>query len=551
MVQTGSRWRRVGFIALCLAAPVALCSTSPACTNILVTPGASAAGSSFITYSCDGGVFAALDVVAGETHAVGSTIDVFGDPIYAAEPAMPPALLGRIPQVAATYRYVDVRGGADLYHIGGVNEHGVAIAETTLVGTRPELRSERGLLAPFSACAARSLMTLALARATTARDAVHVIGELAERYGYSSPFPIDGEQFAISDGAEVWSMEIFGPGRRWTPDCGRPGAVWCAQRVPDGHVAVSANRSRIGEIDLENRDVFLASSNVHSVAIEMGWWNPSSGRPFVWRDAYAPSDRWGSAVREWRVLSLVAPSLGLDAGGELPFSVCAERPLSTADVMAIQRDLLAGTPYDAVAEPAFASNAGTSPLATPQGSPALYELLGITPDRTISNRYASFSCIYETSLGRPAAMRGCAWFGFGPAATSCYVPVYSGTRAIAERWSQTDLAADFSLPFWTMTLPGQLVAAQWQTGFPDLVTVRSAAELAFLAEEPVLALHLAGKPDGGVAWLDALTAARMQAVERAFTALGNYLRLSCLTEIANRVHLTLPLVSVPSINDVP
>ncbi len=545
-------WCRLGAITLWLAALLAVSSSSPACTNVLVTPGATAAGSSFVTYSCDGGVFAALNVVAGEIHAGDSAIDVFGDPLYAAGvPGAPPARLGRLPQVEITYRYVDVRGGADLYHIGGVNEHGVAIAETTLVGTRPELRSDRGLLAPFSACAARSLMSLALARATTAREAVRVIGQLAERYGYSSPFPIDGEQFAISDGTEVWSMEIFGPGRQWTPDCGRPGAVWCAQRVPDGHVAVSANRSRIAEINLENRDAFLASTNVYSVAIEMGWWNPSSGRPFVWRDAYAPSDRWGSAVREWRVLSLVAPSHGLDPGGELPFSVRAERSLSTADVMAIQRDLLEGTPYDAVAEPAFVTATGTSPLATPQGAPALYELLSIAPDRTISNRYASFSCVYETSLARPAAMRGCAWFGFGPAATSCYVPIYSGTSAIAERWSQADLAGDFSLPFWTMTLPGQLVTTRWQTGFPDLAAVRSAAESAFLAEESVLASRLASEPDGGAAWLAALTAARMDAVERAFVALGDYLRLSCLTEIADRVHLALPTVSVPTLNDVP
>lgn len=548
----GVRAARRRLCAASLALALVWQLTAPACTNVLVTPGATVAGSSFVTYSCDGGVFAAVDVVSGGAHPAGAGLDVLADRAEAqSEASREDVSLGRIPQADVTYRYIDVRGGVDFYHIGGVNEHGVAIAETTLVGTRSELRNDRGLLAPFSTCAARSLMALALARAPTARDAIRVIGGLAERYGYSSPFPIDGEQFAICDGTEAWSMEIFGPGRGWTPDCGRPGAVWCAQRIPDGHVAVSANRSRIGEIDLADRDRFLASGNVHSVAMEMGWWSPSSGRPFVWREAYAPSDRWGSAVREWRVLSLVAPSLGLDAGGELPFSVRAERLLSTADVMAIQRDLLAGTPYDVVAEPAFAIAAGTSPLATPQGAPALYELLEIAPDRTISNRYASFSCIYETRLARPRPLRGCAWFGFGPAATSCYVPIYSGGEAVPARWSQTDLASDFSLPFWTITLPGQLAATKWQTGFPDLVAVRSAAEAAFLAEEPMLASRLAGEPEGGAAWLDALTAARMASVERAFVALADYLRVSCLTEIADRVHLTLPIVSVPSLGDVP
>ena len=104
-------------------------------------------------------------------------------------------------------------------------------------------------------------------------------------------------------------MEIFGPGEDWTPDSGRPGGVWCAQRIPDGEVGCSANRSRIGAVDLDDPDHFLASTNIFSLATELGLWEP--GTRFLWHDVYGgPGDR-SNSLREWRALSLVAPSLGL------------------------------------------------------------------------------------------------------------------------------------------------------------------------------------------------------------------------------------------------
>ena len=149
-------------------------------------------------------------------------------------------------------------------------------------------------------------------------------------------------------------------------------------------------------------------------------------------------------------------------------------------------------------------------------------------------------------------MRGCAWFGFGPAATSCYVPIYTGTTVVPERWSATDLArGDLSRPFWTMTLPGELAATRWQTAFPDLAKVRSGAEAAFLGGEDALAGRVPAEADGGAALLNALTAARMAAAEDAFVALGAYLRVSCLTEIADRVDISLPVVVVPALSDFP
>ena len=81
------------------------------------------------------------------------------------------------------------------------------------------------------------LMRLALQRAKTAREAVIVMGELVDEYGYGST----GESFSISDTEEAWIMEMIGPGP------GGKGANWLALRIPDGYVCAHANMSRIGE----------------------------------------------------------------------------------------------------------------------------------------------------------------------------------------------------------------------------------------------------------------------------------------------------------------
>ena len=125
--------------------------------------------------------------------------------------------------------------------------------------------------------------------------------------------PHAGVALPIADEKEVWLMEIFGPGADWTPSGGRPGGVWCAQRIPDGEVGCSANRSRIGEVDLANSDHFLASPNIFSLAETLGFWE--KGKPFVWSEVYGVPGSRENFLREWRALSLAAPSLGLEVDG--------------------------------------------------------------------------------------------------------------------------------------------------------------------------------------------------------------------------------------------
>jgi len=535
-------------IAFLIAASVASLSVLPsaACTNILVGRDATEDGCTYVAYSCDECEFAAVRIEPAARHQTGTDIQLWEEADWGSAALCNPGVLGSMPQVRYTYRYIDILSGPMFAHIGGMNEHGVSIAETTIYGVRPQLANQKGWLSPFSTQASRGLMSLGLQRAKTAREAICIIGDLATEYGYNSIFPQqDGEQLAISDGVEVWSMEIFGPGPKWTPGSSKLGAVWCAQRIPDGHISVSANRSRIGEIDPSNPDYFLASSNVYTLAEDMNWWSATSGNPFVWYEVYAPQTSESSRYREWRVLDRAASSLKLTPSAmRFPFSVKPDSWLLMSEVSAIQRDMLEGTPYDPVADPGFLVNGKPSSLACPIYWPELYSLLSIKYHRTV-NRTASHTCIFQANAAWPTQIRGCTWFGFGQAATSCHVPIYSTVTQLPDDWGETSLTAfDDSLPFWSMQLPGHLAVVEWQNAYANIKTVRDQAEAVFLTEQAHILTAMAGLSSAldPAALLNEYTLERLNAAQKAFEELADYLLLAYYYDVNPALLPALPVV---------
>ncbi len=100
----------------------------------------------------------------------------------------------------------------------------------------------------------------------------------------------------------------------------------------------------------------MASPNVVSLAVEMGFYDPKSGKPFNCKRAYSPvegsaSSSNGRIQRLWRFFDLVAPSKKLKPetpNMDLPFSVKPDAKVSVQDVMAMTRDRSYGTPFDPV-----------------------------------------------------------------------------------------------------------------------------------------------------------------------------------------------------------
>ncbi|MBN2408794.1 MAG: C69 family dipeptidase, partial [Candidatus Aminicenantes bacterium] len=321
-----------------------------------------------------------------------------------------------IPQVPRTFAF---------HHgvFGYQNEHQVSIGEATIGNVRRISNPT-----PAAKLDITMLTLLAMERSKTAREAILLMGGLAEKYGYG--FHDGGEMLAVADPREVWIFEVMPVGPLWTPESGKPGAVWCAQRVPDDHVSVCPNESRIGEVDLKNKDYFLGSSHMVSFAVEQGLYDPQSGQPFSWKRAYSPSP--GSArsnprrARTWRFFDLVAPSAKFSSDTpnmDFPFSIKPDRKLSLQDVMTIMRDKCAGTEFD--------------PLRGLRGGPfgnPYYD----SSTRTIGTNHAEYTTVTQSRSGLPDAIGGLVWVALGSQDTSCFVPFYAGITDMPDSYRVGD-----------------------------------------------------------------------------------------------------------------
>lgn len=325
-----------------------------------------------------------------------------------------------IPQVQHTFAYMH---GA----FGYMNDQQVAIGEST-IGCQEKMENTT----PAAKFDITMLTLIAMERAKTAREAIQIMGDLAVEHGYGHTDT--GEMLAVSDPNEVWIFEIMPVGPLWTPNSGKPGAVWCAQRVPDDHVSVCPNESRIGEIDQDNPDYFMCSDNVTSLAEDMGFYDPSSGEPFNWKKAYSPSETSassskGSRARLWRFFDLVVPSQKISPDTpnmELPFSVKPERKLSIYDVMIMTRDKFEGTPFD----PTRGLQGGA--FKNPNHLPYGFELNGerYNTARVIGVNRAEYVAITQCRSWLPDPIGGIVWIAFGAQDTSCYMPFYAGVTSI-------------------------------------------------------------------------------------------------------------------------
>ena len=369
------------------------------CTSALVTRGATTDGSTFLTYLADSHtLYGELYFRAAGLHPRGELREIIEWDTG--------KRLGAIPEAPVTYA-----------RVGNLNEHQVAIGETTFTG-RKELGKPAGILDYGS------LMYIALERSRTAREAVAVITGLVAEHGYAST----GESLSISDPTEAWLLEIIGKGE------GRKGAVWVARRVPDGFLTAHANAARIHRFPLHDRDTLYAP-DVISFARERGWFKGADA-DFSFADAYAPAD-FGSRrfcdARVWSVFRRVAPSaslpesaiLGDPAAPPLPLWVKVERKLGAQDVMALMRDHFEGTSLD------MTRDVGAGPYLLPyRWRPMTFEVDGkkYLNERAISTQQTGFSLVAQSRAWLPGPIGGVLWFGVDDTASTVYVPLYAGLR---------------------------------------------------------------------------------------------------------------------------
>jgi len=411
---------------------------SEACTVIIVGKAASTDGSVMTTHTCDCGLcdwtfryVPAADWPAGSTRKI-YHIDQFK--------AFPPEVGLKwekikdnftgleIPQPAHTFGYL--HGG-----FGYMNDNQVAIGEST-IGCVKKMENNT----PTPKFDITMLTLIAMERATTAREAIKIMGELAEKHGYG--FTDEGEMLAVADPNEAWIFEIMPVGPLWTPQSGKPGAVWCAQRVPDDHVSVCPNESRIGEIDQKNPDYFLFSPNVVSFAVDQKLYDPKSGKPFNWKRSYSPQELSavstnGFHVRLWRFFDLVAPAQKFSPetpNMDLPFSIKPEKKYSVYDIMNMTRDKCEGTPFD----PARGLQGG--PFANPNFLPYGFSFEGRrhNTSRVIGVNRAEYVTVTQNRGWLPNPIGGIVWLAWGAQDTSCFMPLYAGITEIPKSFEIGD-----------------------------------------------------------------------------------------------------------------
>jgi dipeptidase len=443
-----------------LVAMVASPGLTQACTSIIVTRKASKDGSVLVTYSADAPFMPRLLRVAGGEHPAGSMVDVKGwenDRIN-----------GQIPQVSKTYTVV-----------GLMNENQVSMGETT-TGGRRELVDRKGQI-DYDA-----LMSLTLQRARSAREAIKLVDQLANEYGYGS----SGETFSIADKDEAWLMELIGKGPS------HKGIVWVAARVPDGCITAHANLSRITTFPLDDPENWLYSPDVVKFAVEQGFYKSDSGKPFSYRDAYHPnigaSQKRACAGRVWSIYRRSSPShnfsdawfRGAEGAEDYPLFIKPDQPLAVQDVMALMRDHYEGTPYD--------MTKGID--AGPFGSPVRFRDLTWTVDgkpytweRPISTQQAGFVTVSQSRKGLPDPVGGVTWFTPDEASTSCFVPLYCSIDALPEPFVVGDYKKfSFDSAWWVWNVVSNLAYDRWSRVIPDIQAVQYEREKALLAMQPVI-----------------------------------------------------------------
>ena len=426
-----------------------------ACTNFLVTKGASTDGSTFITYTADShSLYGELYFWPAADYPPGTMLDVIEWDSQ--------RLLGQIPQVPHTYNVV-----------GNMNEFQLAIGETTY-GGRSELADSTAKMDYGS------LIYLALQRARNSREAIKVMTQLVEEYGYIS----EGESFSISDPNEVWIMEMIGKG------VGNKGAVWVAVRVPDGYVSGHANQSRITTFPLNDTMNCYYSKDVISFAKSKGYYKGTDAE-FSFCDAYAPLDFEGARFCEARVWSLfnkVSSGMGkyLDyAKGEnlknkMPLWVKPTNKLSVYDVMSAMRDHYQGTALD------MTKDWGAGPYTCPVRWRPLTFKVGNEKyfnERAISTQQTGFSFVTQSRSSLPNEIGGIFWFGVDDNYTTVYSPIYTSITKVPPSLAVGNgdmMVFSDSSAFWIFNQVSNFAYTRYKDMIKDIQPVQKELEQGYL-----------------------------------------------------------------------
>lgn len=488
-------------MVLAACAALLTATTSDACTSFLVGKKASADGSIMITYAADShNLYGELYHWPAAKWPKGSMLE-----IREWDSNKP---LGKIPQVEETYNVV-----------GNMNEHQVAITESTF-GGRPELEDSTGIMDYGS------LIYVALQRAKSAREAIHIMTSLVKEHGYYS----SGESFSIADKNEAWIMEMIGKG------VGNKGAVWVAIRIPDDCISAHANQSRIHQIPFDDKENCMYSPDVVSFAREKGYFN-GKDKDFSFTKAYCPYDfsaLRGCEARVWafmrkydKSLDAYLPFLKGESDKPMPLYVKADRKLTLQDVKNGMRDHYEGTEF------CMTNDAGMGPYKVPyRWRPMTFKVDGqeYVNERAIATQQTGFVLCAQLRNWLPDAIGGVLWFGVDDAATAVFTPMYGSIKETPEcfRVGNGDMMTfSWTSAFWIHNWVANMAYSKYSFMIEDIKPVQKELELGFEAMQPSIdkaaADMYAKNPEEAVKFLTWYSTTEANRSTARWKQLGEYL----------------------------
>jgi dipeptidase len=446
---------------------------SMACTNFLITKGASKDGSTMITYSADSHVlYGELYFWPAMKYKPGTMVDVYEWDTG--------KFLGTIEQAPETWSVV-----------GNINQHQVAIGETTY-GGRSELHNPDGIIDYGS------LIYLALQRSKNAREAIRNMVVLTEKYGYCS----SGESFSISDPNEVWIMELIGKGP------GKKGMAFVARLIPDGYISGHANQARITTFPLANGTTSITADEIDKIsdpavetvyagdmidlAREAGWYSGTDAN-FSFSDVFAPVDFSGARfceARVWAAFNRVNSSMGEyidyamghDLSRRMPLWIKPDRKLSVADVMGLMRDYYQNTPMD------MTKDVGAGPyLSTVRWRPMTWSVDGknYLHERATSTQQTGFSFVAQSRSWLPDPVGGIIWFGVDDTYYTVYTPMYCGMTEVPHSFAVGNgdiMTYSDDAAFWVFNEVTNFVYSRASVMTPDLQVKQKELEQKYITE---------------------------------------------------------------------
>lgn len=408
------------------------------CTTVSVGKNVSVDGSTIISYNSDCGgcpfhttIVPAADWQPGNVRGIMHRGEVRGE----------------MPQILHTFQYL--RSCLPV-----MNEKGVAVGETTCsIDTSTEYGQEvkEVMFSSDGIVDYEYIFEVVLERASTAREAVEILGEIIETYKWA---PIHAECINFADGEEIWIMEVYGHD------------LWCAFKLPDDEVSVSANAARIRDIDFNDEENVMHSPNIISFAVDQGWYNPDSGEPFKPADIYAPNNKVYSTRRVWRAYDIIAPSLKMSPHEmEYPQTVVPDKKLSVHDVFKIMGDYYQDTDYDLTKGPA----------AGPWGNPLRYANKGEGDwERSINMHRTNYFHISQINSDFPDPIKGVAWFGYGAPDSSYITPLSGSMDSLPKFYQVGSRHEDFNRDsgWWINIYVQEMTTLRYNEAIQDLYAFR-------------------------------------------------------------------------------